>query len=334
MSKIKFILAGAFIVIAAAGLAGWYLMGVFAVSPADANAEKQVVPVPAGSGLNAVSATLARRGIINNALKFKLLFYCKDRQARIKTGEYSLSAAMPPAEIMDILIRGDVLLHKLTIPEGFNINQTAQMVEKSGLASGESFVRAATSPGFISTRGIQAKTAEGYLFPETYFFPSSVTAEEIITAMTDRFHAVLTKEWQDRAKTLGFSVHEIVTLASIIEKETAIADERPLIASVFHNRLKRHMRLESDPTVIYGIPDFDGNITRAHLHTFTPYNTYRIRGLPPGPIASPGRASLEAALYPADTAYLYFVATGSGGHHFSPNFTEHQRAVRKYQLRR
>ncbi len=334
MLKVKLILAGMLIVIVVAGLAGWKYVSHYAVSPVDPGAERQVVLVPAGSGVNVVSGMLARRGIVDSAIKFKLLYYLKNRHALIKTGEYALSAAMSPTEIMNMLIRGDVLLHKLTIPEGFNIKQIAQLVDKSGLAGGESFLRAATSRDFVSTLGIQADTAEGYLFPETYFFPSSVTAEKIVSTMTDRFHAVFTKEWQARAGALGFSVHEIVTLASIIEKETAIANERPLIASVFHNRLKKRMRMESDPTVIYGIPDFDGNITRVHLNTFTPYNTYRIKGLPPGPIASPGRASLEAALYPADTVYLYFVATGRGSHHFSTNFIDHKKAVRKYQLRR
>ena len=334
MSKAKLILAGIVILFFAAGLAAWQYMADYAVSPADRSGENQVVMVPAGAGVNVVSGMLARRGIIDHALKFKLLFFLKDRRARIKTGEYSLSAAMSPLEIMGILVRGDVLLHKVTVPEGLNIKQIARQVEQSGLAGGDDFLGAATNPDFIATLGIKAGTAEGYLFPETYFFPSSVTAQKIIKAMTDRFWTVFSEEWRRRAKELGFSVHEIVTLASIIEKETAIPAERPLIASVFHNRLKRGMRLESDPTVIYGIPEFDGNITRAHLNAKTPYNTYRIKGLPPGPIANPGRAALAAALYPADTAYLYFVSTGRGGHYFSTRFADHNRAVRKYQLHR
>jgi UPF0755 protein len=334
MSKIKLILAGAVILFLATGLAAWQYMADYAASPADPEAESQVVLVPAGSGVNALSGTLTRRGIIDNALKFRLLFFLKNRHARIKTGEYRLSAAMSPLEIIGILVRGDVLLHKLTVPEGLNIKQIARLVDQSGLAGGDAFLRAATDPDFVAALGIKADTAEGYLFPETYFFPSSVSAETIIKAMTDRFQTVFTQEWRRRAQELGFSVHEIVTLASIIEKETAIPEERPLIASVFHNRLSRDMRLESDPTVIYGIADFDGNLTRAHLNTMTPYNTYRIKGLPPGPIANPGRASLAAALYPADTAYLYFVATGKGSHYFSTRFADHNRAVRKYQLHR
>jgi UPF0755 protein len=152
--------------------------------------------------------------------------------------------------------------------------------------------------------------------------------------MVQRFRETISDRWRARADELGLTLHEIVTLASIIEKETGVPEERPLIASVFHNRLRKGMRLETDPTVIYGIEDFDGNLTRKHLRTPTPYNTYLIKGLPPGPIASPGRASLEAALYPADTDYLFFVARKDRTHQFSSTLEEHQKAVRKYQLRR
>ncbi len=334
MPKTKLILAGVIVALVLGCLAGWRYLADYAASPADPRAENQLVLIPAGSGISSVSRILARLNIIDDAFKFKAAFYLKNRRARIKAGEYRLSAAMSPDKIMDILIRGDVFLHRLTIPEGYNIKQIARLVEKSGLATGESFLQAATAPDFTAALGIAAETAEGYLFPETYFFPSTVTPNEIITAMTGRFWSVFSKEWKARAKDTGFSVHQIVTMASIIEKETAAPQERPLIASVFHNRLKRGMRLESDPTVIYGIPDFNGNITRAHLNTPTPYNTYRISGLPPGPIANPGKASLEAALYPAKTSFLYFVSTGKGTHHFSTSFTEHNRAVQKFQLHR
>jgi UPF0755 protein len=182
--------------------------------------------------------------------------------------------------------------------------------------------------------GITADTLEGYLFPDTYYFPSGLESKSIITAMVKQFRIAFKPEWQTRAEELGMSVHEVVTLASIIEKETGAPEERPLISSVFHNRLKKGMRLETDPTVIYGIPDFDGNIKRRHLNTYTPYNTYKIKGLPPGPIASPGAAALEAALYPAQSKYLYFVSKKDGTHQFSATIKEHNAAVRKYQLRK
>ncbi len=181
--------------------------------------------------------------------------------------------------------------------------------------------------------GINADTFEGYLFPDTYHFPGDVQAEKIIQAMVKRFHAVFTPEWRTRAETLGFTVHQAVILASIVEKETGDPSERPVISSVFHNRLKRNMRLESDPTVIYGIKNFNGNITRKDLKRKTPYNTYRIKGLPAGPISNPGKESIRAVLYPANTRFLYFVSKKNGTHAFSTNLADHNRAVRQYQLR-
>jgi UPF0755 protein len=181
---------------------------------------------------------------------------------------------------------------------------------------------------------VPADSFEGYLFPDTYFFPRGVLAKDIITTMVNRFWTQFGVDWKERADELGLSVHEVITLASIIEKETGVSSERPIISSVFHNRLKKRMRLESDPTVIYGISDFDGNITRKHLDTHTPYNTYRIRGLPPGPIANPGAAAIESALFPAETDYLFFVSKKDRTHKFSTTILEHNRAVRKYQLRR
>ncbi|MBU1697564.1 MAG: endolytic transglycosylase MltG, partial [Proteobacteria bacterium] len=187
---------------------------------------------------------------------------------------------------------------------------------------------------FILSLGIKAITLEGYLFPDTYFFPKNTDCKTVITTMVEHFNNILTKEWQARAKTMGFSVHDIVTLASIIEKETGDALERPLISSVFHNRLKKNMRLESDPTVIYGIKNFDGNIKKKHLKMKTPYNTYQIIGLPLGPIANPGAKSLAAALNPVHSEYLFFVSKKDTTHQFSKTIQEHNQAVAKYQLRK
>jgi UPF0755 protein len=206
-------------------------------------------------------------------------------------------------------------------------------VQRSGFDSARDFYQSTLDKELLKKLGIQADTFEGYLFPDTYYFPKNVRRDQIIQTMVDRFRSVFNREWQARSKALGYSVHEIVTLASIIEKETGEGSERPVISSVFHNRLRRRMRLEADPTVIYGINNFNGDITRKDLETPTPYNTYKIEGLPPGPIASPGFASLSAALYPADTAYIFFVAKGDRTHHFSTTYKEHNRAVRKYQLK-
>ncbi len=206
-------------------------------------------------------------------------------------------------------------------------------MENAKFGSKIDFIKTATDPVLARKNGIEAATFEGYLFPDTYFFPQEVAMEQIISTMVNRFWSVFTPEWKVRAKDLGFTVHQIVTLASIIEKETGAAFERPIISSVFHNRLKKKMRLESDPTVIYGINNFDGNLTRNHLSTHTPYNTYKIKGLPAGPIANPGRASLEAALYPEKSVFIYFVSKKDNTHYFSTTLKEHNQAVRKYQLR-
>ncbi|MFP4039856.1 MAG: endolytic transglycosylase MltG [Desulfosudaceae bacterium] len=316
------------------GAGAWWYLYDYASSPADPGASGQVVEVPPGAGFSLVAARLHQRGIIDKPDLFKILIRTNHKDGVIKAGEYRLSGAMPPADILDKLIRGEVILHQLTVPEGYNIDQIAGLVGQVGLAEPDDFVAAAHQPDLIESLGIAAVSLEGYLFPETYYFEAGVSPIQIVETMVDRFLTVFDQSRQERAEELGLSRHQIVILASIIEKETSSARERPLISSVFHNRLAKGMRLDSDPTVIYGIEAFDGDITRKHLNTPTPYNTYRLRGLPAGPIANPGEASLEAALYPAETKYLYFVSRKDGTHHFSTNLSEHNRAVRKYQLGR
>jgi UPF0755 protein len=265
-------------------------------------------------------------------LKFRLMTRLEGYDRRLKAGEYSLAPSQTPMQILAFMEKGWVRLHRLTIPEGLSILQIAALVQTSGLARAEDLVARALDPAYARLQQIPANTLEGYLFPETYFFPKTIGVEGILAAMLQRFRLNFPLEWEHRAAEMGLTVHEVVTLASIIEKETAEPSERPLISSVFHNRLKRGMRLETDPTVIYGIPNFDGNLTRAHLETPGPYNTYLIKGLPPGPIANPGRKAIEAALFPSDTDYLFFVSKNNGRHHFSSNWDEHRRAVQYYQL--
>ena len=310
----------------------WVDLQRHARTPAGEAAVEEPFVVGPGEPLSAVARRLEERGLIRSALRFRLLARLEGVDRRLQAGEYALSAALSPGEILSRFERGLVRLHRLTIPEGLTLAQVAALVEKAGLVPAAEFESRAREPGFVRALGVPADTLEGYLFPETYFFPRSAGAEAILRAMVDRFRAAFPPEWDERAATLGMSRHEVVTLASIIEKETGDPAERPLISSVFHNRLKRGMRLETDPSVIYGIRDFDGNLTRRHLETPTPYNTYLIRGLPPGPIANPGKASLQAALFPAESPYLYFVSRKDGTHHFSRTYDEHQRAVRFYQL--
>ncbi len=292
-----------------------------------------MVVVEPGANLTKIAQMLEEKKLVISPLKFRLVARLYGLDKGIKAGEYALNSDLTPMQIIDIMTKGRVILYRLTIPEGFSLKQIAAAVEKAGFGQAEDFLEIAHDPDLLTQLKIDADSAEGYLFPDTYMFAKSATITKIIETMVGHFHQQFGQPWQDRAKELGFSVHEIVTLASIIEKETGVPSERKLISSVFHNRLKKKMRLETDPTVIYGIPDYNGNITRKHLKTWTPYNTYMIPGLPPGPIASPGAASLEAALYPAETKYLFFVSKKDSTHHFSATIKEHNRAVRKYQLR-
>jgi UPF0755 protein len=315
------------------GAAGVYLNIVgYAQKPPNTAPVEQAVIVQSGQGFKALSNLLYQKGMILHPVKFRLFARIKGHDKRIKAGEYMLSSAMTPKKILETMVDGKVYLHRLTIPEGYNLRQVAQAVGTAGLASEADFLKATTDPDLLNANGIDARTFEGYLFPDTYYFPRDVTSENIITTMVKRFWSVFNPEWKEQTKTLEMTIHQVITLASIIEKETAVAAERPIISSVFHNRLKRNMRLESDPTVIYGMGDYNGNITRKDLESPTRYNTYTMKGLPPGPISNTGAKAIEAALYPADTKFLYFVSRNNRTHHFSTNFRDHNRAVRKYQL--
>ena len=305
----------------------------YAATTRDLGSEEILVTVSSGDSFGTTAARLETAGIIDHPLKFELVARLNGDDQRLKAGQYAFSGKLSPRDVLEILVKGSVKLYRLTVPEGYTVKQIARLVEAAGIGESETFIQKAFDPDLARELGIQAQTVEGYLFPETYFFPSKVGARKIISTMVERFRAVFQQGWESRAAQMGFSTHEIVTLASIIEKETGAAHERELISSVFHNRLKRGMRLEADPTVIYGLEEFDGNLTRKHLETPTAYNTYLIRGLPPGPIANPGKAALKAALFPAESEYIFFVAKKDGTHQFSTNLRDHRAAVRKYQLR-
>ncbi len=306
----------------------------YARTPAQTSETSAVVWIEPGQSFSETVAQLHELGLVRHPKKFRWLACLRRDEKRIRAGEYELSGSMSPGAILDTLVRGEILLHKVVIPEGSTVFKIAESLENAALVSQEAFLQAAFDPGLIKALGIEGGTFEGYLFPETYHFPKGVSAQEVINKMVSHFRSVFTAEWIERARARGLSTHQVVTLASIVEKETAKPEEQPLIAAVFLNRLKRGMRLESDPTVIYGIKDFDGNLTRKDLETMTPYNTYQIHGLPPDPIANPGRASIEAVLYPSEESCLYFVSRNDGSHHFSRTLSEHNRMVRRYQLRR
>jgi UPF0755 protein len=315
-----------------AGVGLWFYQ--YMVTPVGTSDAQVSVWVKPGQGFFETIDQLQDVGLVKHPEKFRWLAYLQQYERRIRAGEYALAASMSPQAILTTLVRGETILHKVVVPEGATMGKIGQLLEKEGLVSSNDFMLAATNPDLVAALGWEGDTLEGYLFPETYHFPKGVTAEQVISKMVAQFQTVFEPAWSDRARDMGFSVHEVVTLASIVEKETAKTEERPRIAAVFLNRLKRNMRLESDPTVIYGMEHFDGNIRRKDLKTPTPYNTYRIKGLPPGPIANPGKDSIKAVLFPPEEPFLYFVSKNDGSHHFSRTFSEHNRMVRKYQLRR
>ncbi len=318
------------------GILGWVTWDLFSYAKTSAavSAPPHIIEISSGQNLEITAEVLERTGVIRKPEKFKLLARVKMLDRRIKAGEYRLSATMTPLEILKIMTEGKVFLYKITIPEGYNVHQIASVLQKKGLVSKADFVRAAEDISSAQKVGIDARSFEGFLFPETYFFEKDVSPEAIIHTMVERFHMVFEPIWERRPADFPFTVFETVILASLIEKETGLSSERPLISSVFHNRIRKNMKLESDPTVIYGIEDFDGNLTRKHLRMPTDYNTYTQKGLPAGPITNPGAASLEAAIFPASTPYLYFVSKNDNSHHFSTTYEQHRKAVRNYQLRK
>ena len=293
-----------------------------------------VVEIKAGSSFTRVARQLENAGIVSNAAVFTWLARWRGATASIHAGEYLFETEARPDEVLARLVAGDIRKFQVTVPEGFNLREIAARLAETGIASAEDFLSPCYDTAFIKDLGIEADSLEGYLFPETYTYTSTTTVRQLLRAMVEQLNRHLSPALLTGAEALGLNRHELLTLASIIQKEAGNVMEMPMISAVFHNRLKRGMALQADPTVIYGIVDFDGNLTRKHLATPTPYNTYRKRGLPPGPIASPGQFALRAAANPAETKALYFVARGDGTHEFSATLKEHNRAVRRYQLRR
>jgi len=292
-----------------------------------------IIVISPGSTFQQVAGLLDAAGLIKSRSAFLWLGRAQEAERKIQPGEYELNAAMSPDAILAKLQSGRVVLHSVTIPEGYTISQIAETLAEQGIVERSEFVRLAHDAVFIKTLGIQADNVEGYLYPDTYRFPRPMAEKDVMKAMVDQLGHVVSDEWRGRAKELRLTMHEVLTLASVIEKETGSADERPHISSVFHNRLRKRIPLQSDPTVIYGLPDFDGNLRKKDLAHPSPYNTYRWAGLPPGPIASPGAEAIRAALYPTATSDLYFVSKNDGTHHFSATLIQHNKAVEKYQKR-
>lgn len=299
---------------------------------APAAGQEVIVTVPKGASLSQVGTILQQKGIISSRLVFKLVALIRGEQRKIKAGDYALKTGSDAGNVLDLLISGKTYMFPVTIPEGYTIFQIADLFHRLGIASREDFLALARDKAILKEFGIQGASLEGYLFPDTYFLRPSEkdNPKSVIRRMVQRFREVYDREVGPVAAKAGWTTAQVVTLASLIEKE-ARSSEHALVSAVFHNRLRLNMRLQCDPTVIYGIKPMGSKITRKDLDRKQPYNTYQTAGLPPGPIANPGRASLVAAVSPADKNYLYFVARNDGTHEFSSSLKEHNRAVDLYQ---
>ncbi len=306
----------------------------YASSPIDFKYREFTVEIPRGSSFSTTVNILEQAGLIRHKKSFHLLALLMDASRHIKPGEYDLGSSMTPVDILNRLLQGRVKGYYVFIPEGFTLERIADRLEDEGLADRETFISLASDNNLLSSLDIGGENAEGYLFPDTYRLDKSMGEEGIIRFMVKQFRKEITPGMLERAKEINLTLDEVLILASIIEKEGGPIEEKPIISAVFHNRLKRGMRLQSDPTVIYAIEDFDGNLRRSDLRKKTPYNTYTIKGLPPGPICNPGLEAIEAALYPAPVDFLYFVSKNNGYHQFSSNLKDHRKAVLKYQIER
>jgi UPF0755 protein len=297
----------------------------------DDNPAVAEIRVEAGDSLAAVVRKLRAQKLIANERLFLLWARLSGVETKIHLGLYRFETPVSSREILERLATGKGVFYKVTIPEGLTVKEIAALLGKMQIADGEKFLSAASSPELLASLRLPKEGIEGYLFPSTYYFMPFTPERNIVVALAEQFRKVSWPVLERSNGAQGLTPHELITLASIIEKESAIEAERPLISAVFHNRLKLSMPLQSDPTVIYGLKDFRGNLTRKHLQDPSPYNTYRISGLPPGPICNPGLSSIKAALDPADVPYLYFVSKNDGTHQFSDTLQAHNQAVRMFQ---
>jgi UPF0755 protein len=320
---------GVGLVVAAAVGAG---VALTTLEPVDPESERKLVfVVSPGETLLAVAARLEDSGLVRSRLAFQLLARWRGAAELLQTGEYEFSPALAPDDILTRIVEGRVLTYEVVLPEGFTLTQIAERLAAAGLVDRGTFLATARDPQTARKLGVGGEDLEGYLFPETYRLPRGLSPVDVARVMVEQFLQVW-REIEPLARSMDFSMKDVVTLASIVEKETGAPEERSIIASVFLNRMERGMRLETDPTVIYGIPDFDGNLRRQDLENGdNPYNTYKIRGLPPGPIASPGRDALRAVVEPARSDFLFFVSRNDGTHVFSRTYAEHTRAVERFQ---
>jgi UPF0755 protein len=311
------------------------MLGYGALGTAVDTPDAVVVEVQAGESFGALTGRLAREGTLQHPKFLAVLALLRGDTGRIKAGDYVFHGQVSPTSFLDALVAGKGEFTTLTIPEGYSLKDIAERIEEQRLGTAAEFLHLTHDPEFIASLNLPISPApaslEGIIFPETYHLYRGVQVSHLIQAMVRQFRKRAWPMLRDGAAARGLTPYQALILASIVEKETGNDSERPLVSAVFHNRLHQGIKLGSDPTVIYGVPNFDGNLTRVHLRTPTPFNTYTNYGLPPTPIASPGMASIRATLSPAPVSYLYFVSKGDGTHQFSNDYRTHEKAVDRYQ---
>jgi UPF0755 protein len=296
---------------------------------------EQFVTIRQGASSVQIGRDLADAHVVSDPRLFRVALWWTGKGRSLKAGEYRFDRALTPLDIVDVLARGEVYTQKLTIPEGLTIEEMAKLYEAHGFGRARDFVDATRDVERIRDLDPDATDLEGYLFPETYSLARTGGAPKLIAMMVDRFRSVYGEDMRNRATAEGLSTRQVVTLASLVEKETAQPGERPIVAAVYRNRMNIGMPMQADPTIVYALEKahhYDGNIHKEDLSMDSPYNTYKNPGLPPGPIASPGKASLAATLMPADVPYLFFVSRNDGSHVFATTFAEHSANVRKFQV--
>lgn len=289
------------------------------------------VTVEEGQRFADVAEDLRRQGVLRHPLPLVVWARLTRQDRNVHWGEYLITTPLSPLELLARVTGPPDPLHAVTVPEGLTVREVVRLLASAGFGSEDSFLCLLDDPAFLAEYDLPPSGAEGYLFPDTYAFPLATPQDRILRTMLQRFHEVVGVDFTRAAGRLGLTEHQAVTLASLVEEETGRPDERRLVAAVFLNRLRRGMPLQSDPTVLYGRTDGDRTLTRADLRRPTPYNTYTIAGLPPAPIANPGRAALEATVDPAPVEYLYFVSRGDGTHEFTSTLAAHNAAVARYR---
>jgi len=319
-----------------AGAGAWMVYARVHESYRGFEVSEQFVDIPTGTGAVAIGTRLAEAGVVRDPMTFRVALWWSGRARDLKAGEYRFDRPITPLDVIERLARGDVYKRLVTFREGLTIPEMALVFEERGFGAAADFERAARNAALITDLDPAARTLEGYLFPETYALARGTSADELVSQMVGLFRRLYTDAMKAEADAAGLTLRQVVTLASLVEKETARREERPLVAAVYRNRLTIGMGMQADPTVIYALQQagrYDGNLSRDDLQFDSPYNTYRYSGLPPGPIAAPGLASIEAVLRPAPVKHLYFVSRNDGSHVFADTLAQHNRNVQEWQVR-